>query len=51
MICQSCKNKIHEKCRGGTWCDCQHRESVYVYKEAEFMEVLKAAIKGSGSNA
>lgn len=25
MICQTCKDQIHEKCRGGTWCDCLHR--------------------------
>ncbi len=22
MICPSCKKQVHEKCRGGTWCDC-----------------------------
>lgn len=51
MICQDCKNQQHKKCRGGTWCDCQHRGSIYVYEEAEFMEVLKAAIKRPGSDA
>lgn len=25
MICQDCKSEYHEGCRGGTWCDCQHR--------------------------
>ena len=25
MVCQSCKEKKHEECRGYTWCDCQHR--------------------------
>lgn len=25
MICEACKYQVHEKCRGGTWCDCQHR--------------------------
>ncbi|MBB5784895.1 hypothetical protein [Nonomuraea jabiensis] len=24
MICESCKDKRHEDCRGGSWCDCQH---------------------------
>ncbi|WP_141583926.1 hypothetical protein [Actinomadura sp. WMMA1423] len=24
MICQSCRERHHEKCRGGSWCDCQH---------------------------
>ncbi|MER6947956.1 hypothetical protein ABT294_28360 [Nonomuraea sp. NPDC000554] len=26
MICESCKDKRHEDCRGGSWCDCQHQE-------------------------
>lgn len=21
------RRTLHNKCRGGTWCDCQHRES------------------------
>ncbi|QKW37496.1 hypothetical protein HUT06_28695 [Actinomadura sp. NAK00032] len=25
MICQSCRERRHEECRGGSWCDCQHR--------------------------
>ncbi|GAA3260293.1 hypothetical protein GCM10020216_100020 [Nonomuraea helvata] len=25
MICESCKEKRHEDCRGGSWCDCQHQ--------------------------
>ena len=25
MICPQCKLTRHESCRGGTWCDCQHR--------------------------
>lgn len=25
MICTACRNKKHDKCPGGTWCDCQHR--------------------------
>lgn len=28
MICNDCKNKKHDKCKGGTWCDCQHVEGV-----------------------
>ncbi|MFA1545461.1 hypothetical protein [Actinomadura chokoriensis] len=24
MICQSCRERRHEECRGGSWCDCQH---------------------------
>lgn len=25
MICRHCKHQHHERCWGGTWCDCQHR--------------------------
>lgn len=25
MICRDCRAQDHGKCRGGTWCDCQHR--------------------------
>ncbi|MCP9978166.1 MULTISPECIES: hypothetical protein [Actinomadura] len=25
MICPSCREHRHEECRGGSWCDCQHR--------------------------
>lgn len=28
MICPECRNKTHTKCRGGTWCACQHRPQV-----------------------
>ncbi|MFC0556374.1 hypothetical protein ACFFHJ_36260 [Planotetraspora thailandica] len=28
MICDSCKDRRHEDCRGGSWCDCQHQESL-----------------------
>ena len=24
MICVPCRNRRHEDCPGGTWCDCQH---------------------------
>ncbi|WP_268249314.1 hypothetical protein [Planobispora rosea] len=27
MICQECKDRRHEECRGGSWCDCQHQET------------------------
>lgn len=26
MICNPCSDDVHEKCTGGTWCDCQHRK-------------------------
>jgi hypothetical protein len=25
MICLACRERRHEECRGGSWCDCQHR--------------------------
>jgi hypothetical protein len=28
VICDPCKQRqAHQECRGGTWCDCQHRET------------------------
>jgi len=24
MICVACRQRHHEDCPGGTWCDCQH---------------------------
>ncbi|WP_300610935.1 hypothetical protein [Trebonia sp.] len=24
MICLPCRQRHHEDCPGGTWCDCQH---------------------------
>ncbi|MGC5015587.1 hypothetical protein ACLQ2R_32910 [Streptosporangium sp. DT93] len=26
MICENCRERRHEECRGGSWCDCQHQE-------------------------
>lgn len=26
MICNDCRMAQHHICRGGTWCDCQHRQ-------------------------
>ncbi|WP_433224501.1 hypothetical protein [Microtetraspora malaysiensis] len=26
MICDACKDRRHEDCRGDSWCDCQHHE-------------------------
>lgn len=34
MVCPKCKQDRHDDCRGGTWCDCQHRAS-YPEVEAE----------------
>ncbi|MEW9530330.1 hypothetical protein [Microbispora sp. NPDC049125] len=25
MICEACRDRRHEECRGGSWCDCQHQ--------------------------
>jgi len=25
VICGACRQQRHIDCRGGTWCDCQHR--------------------------
>jgi hypothetical protein len=25
VVCPDCVQQQHELCRGGTWCDCQHR--------------------------
>lgn len=25
MICEACRERRHRDCRGGTWCDCQHK--------------------------
>lgn len=33
MVCQSCKERKHELCRGTTWCDCQHRDEAYLVDE------------------
>jgi hypothetical protein len=27
MICIDCRQRHHEDCRGGNWCDCQHQPS------------------------
>lgn len=26
MICPACRDRHHPACRGGSWCDCQHRD-------------------------
>jgi hypothetical protein len=27
MICVECRQRHHEDCPGGNWCDCQHQPS------------------------
>lgn len=26
FICDDCRSGAHDKCPGGTWCDCLHRQ-------------------------
>ncbi|GAA4202461.1 hypothetical protein GCM10023074_37350 [Microbispora amethystogenes] len=35
MICRACGEHRHEECRGGSWCDCQHKEPAEQDREAE----------------
>lgn len=28
MICLQCRTRRHGKCKGGSWCDCAHRDLV-----------------------
>lgn len=34
MVCKDCRGKKHDKCKGDTWCDCQHKAPVLPEKEA-----------------
>lgn len=34
MVCEACKDRRHDDCRGGSWCDCQH-QGFRVEDEAE----------------
>ncbi|WP_405086095.1 hypothetical protein [Microbispora sp. NBC_01389] len=38
MICRACGEHRHEECRGGSWCDCQHKEPSEQDREAESPE-------------
>jgi hypothetical protein len=33
MICQACRDRHHDDCRGGSWCDCQHQRPQETYDE------------------
>lgn len=33
MICEACRKRRHGECRGGTWCDCQHKPCVKGHPE------------------
>jgi hypothetical protein len=35
MVCPACHKGKHEDCRGGTWCDCQHRPPTEIQKMNE----------------
>lgn len=49
MICTDCRRDRHDRCPGGTWCDCQHRRKTYpprsygpdVTQQAESMPTSK----------
>jgi len=38
MICEACRDRRHDACRGGTWCDCQHQPSADEAQPAEIRE-------------
>lgn len=46
MICQDCKSEYHEGCRGGTWCDCQHRVPEIRRLDAAEAEAVYAQLMG-----
>ena len=35
MVCPKCKEGTHGQCKGGTWCDCQHKVPVIPSKSEE----------------
>ena len=44
MVCRHCRNKHHDRCEGGTWCDCQHRNVVLIgHPDAGKTELALAA--------
>lgn len=53
MICPDCKSQLHEKCKGGTYCACQHRKDARILSERERRELANAhrddVIEGSGT--
>lgn len=53
MICTNCADRHHDGCRGGSWCDCQHKlpeviketkYGMYVSPEALDPEALASLI-------
>lgn len=38
MICTDCRNQVHDRCPGGTWCFCQHRTDAQVIERSEKAE-------------
>lgn len=46
MICLDCKAQKHRGCKGGTWCDCQHRGNDF-YEEDEFVGELMTRIRAA----
>jgi hypothetical protein len=35
VICEECKERRHENCPGGSWCDCQHQPPEQAQESAE----------------
>lgn len=41
MICDPCRQRHHDDCPGGTWCDCQHRPVGTEHDADELRELAK----------
>lgn len=50
MICLKCKQRDHTNCRGGTWCDCQHRPVPKAPPVAESVAVDANSEKNAGDS-
>lgn len=37
VICQKCREQVHEECPGGTWCDCAHRPTAMLPQQVVFV--------------
>ncbi|MFD0692367.1 hypothetical protein [Actinomadura fibrosa] len=51
MICQSCRERRHGACRGGSWCDCQHRPGTGAEARGEAAAGARAADRDTGAGA
>jgi hypothetical protein len=43
MICDPCKIPDHGKCKGDTWCDCQHQPPGTALPQTIFIEPIASA--------